>query len=132
MSGPLPPDRPVPSAERVPTGGFEGYAAAADGVAGADRPDAADGAAGPPAHLGRDLAIYTALRFVMIAVLTGILTLFMPLVVALMFAIIIQLPLAWLIFARQRRKVNEAVATASASRRRHRQELREALEGGRD
>nr|WP_275889312.1 DUF4229 domain-containing protein [Nakamurella flavida] len=72
------------------------------------------------------------MRFVMIAVLTGILTLFMPLVVALMFAIIIQLPLAWLIFARQRRKVNEAVATASASRRRHRQELREALEGGRD
>ncbi len=42
----------------------------------------------------------------------------MPLIVALVFAIVVQLPLAWILFARQRARVNDAMAAASARRRR--------------
>ena len=45
------------------------------------------------------LAVYTALRLALVVVLTAVLAFFMPLIVALMFAIIVQLPLAWLLFS---------------------------------
>lgn len=73
--------------------------------------------------------MYTILRLGLIAVLTAALALFMPLIVALLFAIIVQLPLAYVLFAGPRKRVNAAMATASAHRRAERERLREALAG---
>ncbi|HEY5881511.1 MAG TPA: DUF4229 domain-containing protein [Nakamurella sp.] len=81
-----------------------------------------DGLAGP-------LLVYTALRVGLIAVVTALLMLFMPFIVALLFAIIVQLPLSWLLFAGPRRRVNEAMAASSAHRRAERERLRAALAG---
>jgi hypothetical protein len=91
------------------------------------RPEPAAGLA--PRHLFRYLAVYTVLRVALVAVLTVVLSFFMPLIVALLFAIIAQLPLAWLLFAGPRRRVNDAIAQASAQRRAERARLQSALSG---
>jgi len=75
------------------------------------------------------LALYSALRVGLIAALTAVLAIFMPLIVALMFAIVLQLPLAWILFAGPRRKVNDAMAQRSATRRAERTRLQTALSG---
>lgn len=86
-----------------------------------------------PARNGTGLAgpllVYTVLRVGLIAVITALLMPFMPFIVALMFAIIVQLPLSWLLFAGPRRRVNEAMAVSSAHRRAERERLRAALAG---
>ncbi|MBM9466273.1 DUF4229 domain-containing protein [Nakamurella leprariae] len=73
--------------------------------------------------------MYTLLRVVLIVALAALLSIFMPLVVAALFAIVLQLPLAWVVFGRQRRRVNDAIAGASRHRRADRDRLRAALEG---
>jgi hypothetical protein len=83
-------------------------------------------------HLFRYLAVYTVLRLALVVVLTAALAFFMPLIVALLFAIIAQLPLAWLLFAGPRRRVNEAIAETSAQRRAERARLQSALSGDAD
>ncbi len=75
------------------------------------------------------LALYTLMRIMLVVALTAVLMIFMPLIVALMFAIVVQLPLSWLLFARPRRKVNEAIAQASRRRRDERERLQAALRG---
>ena len=75
------------------------------------------------------LALYSALRVALVVALTAVLMIFMPLIVALLFAIIVQLPLSWLLFAGPRRRVNEAMAQASAQRREERARLQSALRG---
>jgi Flp pilus assembly protein TadB len=85
--------------------------------------------AGGRSHLVRYLAVYSALRVGLVVVLTAVLAFFMPLIVALLFAIIVQLPLAWLLFAGPRRRVNDAMAQASAQRRAERARLQSALTG---
>jgi Flp pilus assembly protein TadB len=75
------------------------------------------------------LAIYSLLRLALVAVLTAALMFFMPLIVALLFAIIVQLPLSWLLFSGPRRRVNDAIAQSSAQRRRERERLQSALSG---
>ncbi len=75
------------------------------------------------------IALYSVLRISLVVVLTAVLMLFMPLIVALMFAIIVQLPLAWLLFSGPRRRVNEAIALASQQRRAERARLQAALTG---
>lgn len=100
-------------------------------------PDQAPADAGPidPAAasarggLAGPLLAYTALRVALIAAITAVLMLFMPFIVALLFAIIVQLPLAWLLFAEPRRRVNRAMAASSAHRRAERERLRAALAG---
>ena len=82
-----------------------------------------------PSHLFRYLAVYSVLRLLLVAALTAVLAFFMPLIVALLFAIIVQLPLAWLLFAGPRRRVNDAMAKASAHRRAERARLQSALTG---
>ena len=52
----------------------------------------------PPIWPGT-LVVYTVLRLALVIVLTAVLAFFMPLIVALLFAIIVQLPLAWLLFS---------------------------------
>ena len=84
---------------------------------------------GGRSHLVRYLAVYSALRVGLVVVLTAVLAFFMPLIVALLFAIIVQLPVSWLLFAGPRRRVNEAMAASSAHRRAERERLRAALAG---
>lgn len=98
-------------------------AAAAGGTGGHAEPG------GGPPPLAGPLLVYTALRLGLIAVLTAVLVLFMPLIVALAFAIILQLPLAYLLFPGPRRRVNAALAAASGQRRAERDRLRAALAG---
>ncbi len=83
---------------------------------------------GKPSLLGA-IALYSLLRISLVVVLTAVLMVFMPLIVALMFAIIVQLPLAWLLFSGPRRRVNEAIALASQQRRAERARLQAALTG---
>ena len=82
-----------------------------------------------PSHLFGYLAVYSLLRLALVAVLTALLMIFMPLIVALLFAVVIQLPLSWLLFAGPRRRVNEAIARSSAQRRAERDRLQAALSG---
>ncbi len=85
--------------------------------------------AGRPAPLWLPLAVYTGLRFALVAVLTAIFAVFMPWIVALLFAVIVQLPLAWILYGRWRRQVNDAIAVRTAQRRAERDRLRRALAG---
>jgi len=82
--------------------------------------------------VGRRLVVYTVLRLSLVIALTAVLAFFMPLIVALLFAIIVQLPLAWLLFSGPRTRVNEAMAQASARRRAERARLQSALSGETD
>jgi predicted lipid-binding transport protein (Tim44 family) len=75
------------------------------------------------------LLLYTALRLGLVAAITALLALFMPFIVALLFAIIVQLPLSWLLFAEPRRRVNQALAASTSHRRAERQRLQAALSG---
>ena len=92
-----------------------------------DVPAAAPGRRG--GGLAGALLIYTALRIGLVAAITALLVLFMPFIVALLFAIIVALPLSWLLFAGQRRRVNQALAASTSHRRAERQRLQAALSG---
>lgn len=81
----------------------------------------------PP--LGKWLLIYTLLRIATLVVLTAVLALLMPLILALLFAVVLALPLSWVVFGGVRRRVNEAMAVKTASRRGERDRLRAALDG---
>lgn len=75
------------------------------------------------------MLIYTALRILLIAVLAVLLSFLVIPLVAFAFAVVLQLPVAWFLFAPQRRRVNAALAAASSSRRADRERLRNALSG---
>lgn len=86
---------------------------------------------------GRELAVYTALRVgLTIAIgvaaysISGWLKVQMPLIVAALLAVIIQLPMAWLLFDARRRRVNDLLAQRAGRRRQQRERLRDELEGG--
>lgn len=82
-----------------------------------------------PPPLGKWLLVYTVLRFATLVVLTALLSLLMPLILALLFAVVLALPLSWVLFGGVRRRVNEAMAVKSSSRRVERDRLRAALDG---
>ena len=69
------------------------------------------------------------LRLALVVVLTAVLAFFMPLIVALLFAIIVQLPLAWLLFSGPRRRVNDAMAQVVGAAPSERARLQSALSG---
>ena len=75
------------------------------------------------------LAVYTVLRFGLLVVLTAVLVLVVPFLFALIIAVILQLPLSWLLFARQRSRVNALLAASRAERRDERARLRSQLHG---
>jgi len=84
----------------------------------------------PPAvSLGHAIAVYTVLRLGLMAVITVALMWFMPLIVALAFAVVAQLPLAIVLFPKQRRDLTAALAHAKADRTAERDRLRAALTG---
>ena len=93
-------------------------------------PDTVPGApVGGTGNLVKYLIVYTVLRLGLVIVLTAVLAFFMPLIVALLFAIILQLPLAWLLFTGPRSRVNDAMAVSTARRREERERLQSALSG---
>lgn len=87
------------------------------------------GTGGQRGRLAGLLVAYTALRLGLIAVLAAVLQLFMPLIVALAFAVVIQLPMSLLLFGGPRRRVTAELAAASAHREAERSRLRAALRG---
>jgi len=128
------PDPATPAPIQSSGGPDAGATSSGSGVV--EHPNA-EGSANPGAGTGssrllRYLAVYTLLRLALVAALTAVLAFFMPLIVALLFAIIAQLPLAWLLFAGPRRRVNDALAQASAARRAERARLQSALTGEAD
>lgn len=76
------------------------------------------------------LAIYTLARVGLLVVLTVVLALAVPWIVAAACAIAVQLPLSWALFGGLRRRTNEALARRTAARRAERQRLQAALSGG--
>lgn len=81
-------------------------------------------------RLVRAIALYTALRIGLIAVLTVGLMFVMPLIVALAFAVVLQLPLALLLFRGPRHQLTAALAQAKSHRTAEHDRLRAALMGG--
>ena len=65
----------------------------------------------------------------MLVVLAAVLSLVMPFILAALFAVLLALPLAWIVFGGVRRRVNEAMAVSTAARRAERDRLRSALNG---
>ena len=92
----------------------------------------------PTSRLIVDVLAYTAARLVLVVVLTaailgvghlaGIRE--FPVVVALLFAIVVGLPLGIWVFTPLRRRANESIAVWDERRRRDREQLRSRLRGG--
>lgn len=111
-------------------GGGSGGGGSGGASAHGESPDDEDAAArGRRGRLAGLLILYTALRLGLIVALTAVLQLFMPLIVALAFAVVIQLPLSLLLFGGPRRKVTAELAAVSANREAERSRLRAALRG---
>lgn len=102
-----------------------------------DDPAASVSQAPTPAAVWAIAARYVLLRLSLTALLTAgllgisaVARLDMPVLVAAMLAVVLQLPLAWLLLSRQRERVTAAVAASASRRRRTREQLRAALAGG--
>ena len=117
------PDGPAPqSADGAPA------PAAAGSRPSAER-SAADPAGDPRTRLAGVIALYTLERLGLTVVLAFILSYFMPVLVALAFAVVLQMPLAFVLFRRTRDRVSAALAVTNARRRSDRDQLRAALAG---
>ncbi len=92
-------------------------------------PAAAGESSGSTLRYGPLLLLYTLARVGLIAVLAVGLSFVMVPLVALAFAVVLQLPLAWFLFAPLRRRVNEAGASARSKSRAEREQLRRELAG---
>ncbi|MGP4055601.1 DUF4229 domain-containing protein [Mycobacterium sp. 4D054] len=94
----------------------------------------------PTSRLIVDVLAYTAARLVLVVALTaailgvghlaGIRE--FPVVVALLFAIVIGLPVGIWVFTPLRRRANESIAVWDEQRRRDREQLQSRLRGGAD
>jgi hypothetical protein len=95
-----------------------------------------DATPSPGGRLARNLALYTVARMLLVVVLAalilGIAAMVgdgMPLLVALIFAVVIALPLSMVLFKTLRIRVNEAIADVDEKRRRDKADLRARLRG---
>jgi Protein of unknown function (DUF4229) len=80
--------------------------------------------------LAATVALYTAARVALVALVTALLLLAgVPLVIALLVALIVALPLSMVLFRGLRGRLDEALATARERRAREREALRAALRG---
>ena len=81
--------------------------------------------------LARDVALYTAARLAMVAVITSLLVFAgIPLLVSILIALVVALPLSMLMLGSLRARVNAGLATAGARRRAERDRLRRQLRNG--
>lgn len=91
----------------------------------------------PRSRLLVDVLAYVAARLVLVAVVTALILAVghllgvreFPVVVALLFAIVVALPLGIWLFAPLRRRATESIAVLDARRRRDREQLRAKLRG---
>jgi len=91
----------------------------------------------PRSRLLLDVLAYVAARLVLVVVLTAVIlgvgrllgVRDFPVVVAVLFAIVIALPLGIWLFAPLRRRATESIATLDARRRRDREQLQARLRG---
>ncbi len=90
----------------------------------------------PGGRLARDLALYTLARLGLVVVLAAVIfgggklfSVEIPLLVVLIFALVIALPLSLVLFAKLRRRVNEAISAVDEKRRKDKAELRAKLRG---
>lgn len=91
----------------------------------------------PGSRLILDLLAYTAARLALVAVVTAVILGVghligireFPVVVALLFAIVIALPLGIWLFAPLRRRANESIAVMDERRRRDKEQLQARLRG---
>lgn len=143
--------RPAPLPARLPWGLVDDVVpgAGSDPVGAAGGADDADAAGGAPAaaesaasgsvprpavSLARAVAVYSGIRVGLLLVLTALLELAgrpfgMPLIVAVAFAVVLQLPIAVLLFSRQRHELTAALARAKSGRTAERDRLRAELTG---
>lgn len=98
-----------------------------------DNPTAASSSKG---KLARDLGLYTLARFALVAVLAAIIVfgakifdVDVPLLVAMIFALVLSLPLSMVFFKTLRTRVNEDIAAVDERRRRDKADLRAKLRG---
>lgn len=92
---------------------------------------------GRGARLARDVVLYTSVRIALVAVITALIVVAtdvmgvpVPLLPALFFALVIALPLSFVLFKGLRARVVAGIAAIDAERRRNKTELRARLRGG--
>ncbi|MEU1983537.1 DUF4229 domain-containing protein [Nocardia sp. NPDC019395] len=90
----------------------------------------------PGRRLARNLALYTLARLVLVAILTAVImagawlvSVQVPLIVAVLFAIVIAMPLSLTLFKGLRAKVNSDIAAVDERRRQDKAQLRARLRG---
>lgn len=105
------------------------------------RPEDADAAAPKPGasvgrRLARNLALYTLARLALVAVVAAVIMLAarpvsvqVPLAVAILFAIVIAMPLSLVLFKGLRARVNADITAVDERRRRDKAQLRARLRG---
>jgi len=93
-------------------------------------------APGAGRRLARDLALYTVARLALLALIAALIVgigrlamIDVPLLVALLFALVIALPLSYVLFRKLRVRVNEDIAAVDAKRRHDKARLRAQLRG---
>ncbi|MGW0043763.1 DUF4229 domain-containing protein [Rhodococcus sp. NPDC003348] len=86
--------------------------------------------------LARDLALYTVARLGLVVALAAVILggsrlvgVDVPLLVALIFAVLIALPLSLVLFKSLRTRVNQQIAVVDEQRRKDRDDLRSKLRG---
>ncbi|MQY30230.1 DUF4229 domain-containing protein [Nocardia aurantia] len=87
-------------------------------------------------RLARNLALYTVARLLLVAVIAALiagvgrlLKVDIPLIVALLFAVLIALPVSMVAFKRLRTNVNESITAVDEKRRTDKAQLRARLRG---
>ncbi|MBY6705877.1 DUF4229 domain-containing protein [Rhodococcus sp. BP-241] len=87
-------------------------------------------------RLVRDLGLYTAARLGLIAVVAAVIYfgaalagVTVPLLIAMVFALVVAFPLSLVLFKGLRRRVNEDIAAVDEKRRRDREDLHSRLRG---
>jgi hypothetical protein len=87
-------------------------------------------------RLARNLALYTLARLALVAVIAAIILVVahvvnvdIPLIVALLFALVVAMPLSLVLFKRLRARVNEDIAAVDEKRRNDKANLRARLRG---
>jgi len=100
--------------------------------------ESADAPPPPPqrGELTRAVIAYSVLRLLLVVGLTVVLYYLprlagvqLPLIMAVLLAVVLQLPMAWLLFTGPRQRVTALMAVRSADRRSERERLRSALAG---
>ncbi|MGW5312515.1 DUF4229 domain-containing protein [Nocardia thailandica] len=96
-------------------------------------------AAGAGKRLARNLALYTVARLGLVVIIAAVIVLVanlvgveVPLIIAVLFALIVAMPLSLTLFKKLRAKVNEDIAVVDARRRQDKAQLRARLRGDED